>query len=50
MITVATRSKEGVPALYRVDEPTWEEAKEYVQQNVPDILVILASVKPRGDL
>ena len=50
MITVATRTKEGVPALYRVDEPTWEEAKEYVQQNVPDSLVILASVKPRGDL
>ena len=50
MITVATRTKEGVPALYRVDEPTWEEAKEYVQQNVPDNLVLLASVKPRGDL
>ena len=50
MITVATRSKEGVPALYRVDEPTWEEAKEYVQQNVLDSLVLLASVKPRGDL
>ena len=50
MITIATRDKEGVPALYRVDEPTWEEAKEYVQQNVPDSLVILALVKPRGDL
>ena len=50
MITVATRDKKGVPALYRVDCDTWEEAKEYVQQNVPDSLVLLASVKPRGDL
>ena len=50
MITIATRNKDGMPALYRVDEPTWEEAKEYVQQNIPDTTVLLASVKPRGDL
>ena len=50
MITVATRTKDGVPALYRVDADTWEEAREYVQQNVPDTTVLLASVKPRGDL
>lgn len=50
MITIATRTKEWVLALYRVDCDTWEEAKEYIQQNVPDSLVILASVKPRGDL
>ena len=50
MITVATRNKDGVPALYRVDADTWEEAREYVQQNVPDTTVLLASVKPRGDL
>ena len=50
MITVATRNKEGVFVLYWVDCDTWEEAKEYVQQNVADSLVLLASVKPRGDL
>ena len=50
MIMVATRNKDGVPALYRVDANTWEEAREYVQQNVPDTTVLLASVKPRGDL
>ena len=49
MITVATRTKEGVPALYRVDEPTWEAAREFLKQTLGELPVVLVSVKPWGE-
>lgn len=49
MITVATRTKEGVPALYRVDEPTWKEARYFLKQELGELLVVLVSVKPWGE-
>ena len=50
MITVATRTKEGVPAQYQVDCDTWEEARDYLKQELGDLPVVLVSVKPRRDL
>lgn len=49
MITVATRTKEGVPALYRVDVPTWEAARDFLKQELGELPVVLVSVKPWGE-
>lgn len=44
MIVVVLRTQQDEAALFHVDEPTWEQARELIQAEVKDARAILALV------
>ena len=44
MITLASRDKDGKPALWHVDAATWEEARYLLKEEVEVTQVVLALV------